>query len=214
MPRRDDFVPQHRGPAPEPAEKKRLRASILLSGVAVAVTGLAVSAGVLADDAASAPASLSAAPIAVEVDSPADDLTERTRSSASRSDDRSRTQAAANLERSQQSGGQVTRTADVTTADPRTIAQAMLPEFGFSESEFGCLDALYTSESDWDPKADNPTSSAFGIPQALTGGTHDDLPADYLTNPAAQIRWGLGYISESYGTPCSAWGFKQSNGWY
>ena len=90
----------------------------------------------------------------------------------------------------------------------------MLPEFGFSESEFSCLDALYMSESGWDPQADNPSSSAYGIPQALTGGTHDDLPADYMTNPASQIRWGLQYIKNSYGTPCAAWEFKQSNNWY
>ena len=89
----------------------------------------------------------------------------------------------------------------------------MLPEFDFSESEFSCLDALYVSESDWDMNADNPTPSAYGIPQALTGGTHD-LPADYMTNPVSQIRWGLEYIQDSYGTPCSAWNFKQSHNWY
>lgn len=100
-----------------------------------------------------------------------------------------------------------------TTQDPRSIARAMLPEFGFSDSEFGCLDSLYVSESDWDMHADNPASSAYGIPQALTGGTHD-LPADYMTNPASQIRWGLEYIRDSYGTPCGAWEFKQSHEWY
>ena len=61
--------------------------------------------------------------------------------------------------------------------------------------------------------ADNPTSSAYGIPQALTGGTHD-LPADYMTNPVSQIEWGLWYIENSYGSPCSAWEFKQANNWY
>ena len=68
------------------------------------------------------------------------------------------------------------------------------------------------SESDWDPRADNPTSSAYGIPQALTE-THD-LPADYMTNPVTQIEWGLDYIRSSYGTPCAAWEFKQANNWY
>ena len=70
------------------------------------------------------------------------------------------------------------------------------------------------SESGWNPHADNPTSSAYGIPQALTGGTHDDLPADYMTNPVSQIRWGLQYIKNSYGTPCAAWAFKRSHRWY
>jgi hypothetical protein len=31
---------------------------------------------------------------------------------------------------------------------------------------------------------------------------------------ATQIEWGLGYIAERYGSPCGAWGFKQSHGWY
>ena len=113
----------------------------------------------------------------------------------------------------QSSGGQATRKEDLSKADPRDIARAMLPEFGFSSDQFGCLDSLYVSESGWDPTADNPTSSAYGIPQALTE-THDDLPADYMTNPASQIEWGLDYIRSSYGTPCSAWEFKQANNWY
>ena len=60
--------------------------------------------------------------------------------------------------------------------------------------------------------ADNPTSSAYGIPQALT--QLHDLPADYMTSAESQIRWGLGYIRDSYGSPCSAWSFKQANNWY
>jgi hypothetical protein len=115
---------------------------------------------------------------------------------------------------SQQSGGQVTRTEDLAAQDPRAVAKALMPRYGFSQSEFECLDALWTSESDWDPHADNPTSTAYGIPQALTGGTHDNLPPDYMTNPVSQIKWGLGYIRDSYGSPCSAWDFKQSHMWY
>jgi hypothetical protein len=94
------------------------------------------------------------------------------------------------------------------------MARALLPEYGFVASQFGCLDQLYISESNWRVDADNPTSSAYGIPQALTGGTHDNLPLDYMTNPRSQIRWGLGYIREVYVTPCAAWAFKQANGWY
>ena len=96
--------------------------------------------------------------------------------------------------------------------DPRSVARSLLGEYGFADDQFGCLDALWVSESDWEVDADNPTSSAYGIPQALTE-THD-LPADYMTNAETQIRWGLGYIADSYGSPCSAWSFKQGNGWY
>ncbi|MGZ5400427.1 MAG: aggregation-promoting factor C-terminal-like domain-containing protein, partial [Nocardioides sp.] len=71
---------------------------------------------------------------------------------------------------------------------------------------------LYVSESDWRVDADNPISSAYGIPQALT--SMHDLPADYYTSAESQIRWGLEYIRDSYGSPCSAWDFKQANNWY
>lgn len=106
----------------------------------------------------------------------------------------------------------VTRREERAPSDPRDIARALLPEYGFSADQFGCLDALYVSESDWEVHADNPTSSAYGIPQALTE-THD-VPAGYFTSAEVQIRWGLDYIRDSYGTPCSAWDFKQGNNWY
>jgi hypothetical protein len=104
------------------------------------------------------------------------------------------------------------RTEDLSDADPRVIARALLPEYGFSDDQFSCLDSLYVSESGWQIDADNPTSSAYGIPQALT--RLHDLPADYMTSAEAQIRWGLEYIQDSYGTPCSAWAFKRANNWY
>jgi hypothetical protein len=101
---------------------------------------------------------------------------------------------------------------DFSGEDPREIGQALLAEYGFSADQFSCLDALYVSESDWQVDADNPTSSAYGIPQALTD--MHDLPAGYMTDPEVQIRWGLEYIKDSYGSPCGAWEFKQSNNWY
>ena len=109
-------------------------------------------------------------------------------------------------------GSAVTYSENLSEGDPRDIARALLPEYGFSSDQFSCLDALYVSESDWRIDADNPTSSAYGIPQALT--QLHDLPADDMTSAESQIRWGLEYIQDSYGTPCSAWSFKQGNGWY
>jgi hypothetical protein len=37
---------------------------------------------------------------------------------------------------------------------------------------------------------------------------------DWQTDAATQIRWGLGYIKSSYGSPCGAWGHEESSGWY
>lgn len=98
--------------------------------------------------------------------------------------------------------------------DPRDIALAMLGEHGWSSSEFGCLDDLWVGESNWDPSAENPSSGAYGIPQALPAEKMAEAGSDWQTNAATQIEWGLGYISARYGSPCAANSFKLSNGWY
>jgi hypothetical protein len=112
------------------------------------------------------------------------------------------------------SGGQVTHTKDLGSGDPKAIAQAMLPQFGWSSSEFSCLDALWTKESGWDPHAENASSGAYGIPQALPGSKMATAGSDWATNPATQIKWGLGYIRGSYGSPCGAWSHSEAYGWY
>lgn len=112
----------------------------------------------------------------------------------------------------QSQSGAVTET--VAPADPRTIALSMLPAYGWGSGEYACLDQLWISESDWDPYAENPTSGAYGIPQSLPPAKMARAGDDWRTNAATQIEWGLEYIRLSYGTPCSAWAFKQANNWY
>ena len=98
--------------------------------------------------------------------------------------------------------------------DARTIARTMVADRGWSSGQFRCLDSLWTRESNWNPSADNPTSSAYGIPQALPGSKMASAGADWRTNPATQIRWGLGYITDRYGDPCGAWNHFQARNWY
>ncbi len=98
--------------------------------------------------------------------------------------------------------------------DARTIARAMVADRGWSSGQFACLDSLWTRESNWNPMADNPTSSAYGIPQALPGSKMASAGADWRTNPATQISWGLGYIADRYGDPCGAWNHFQTKNWY
>jgi hypothetical protein len=111
------------------------------------------------------------------------------------------------------SGGVVT----VAAPDPGTaqsIAFDMLSSFGFDpNTQFSCLDNIWTRESGWRVNAAN-ASGAYGIPQALPGSKMATAGADWQTNPATQIKWGLGYIQSKYGTPCNAWSFWQANGWY
>ena len=96
----------------------------------------------------------------------------------------------------------------------RAIAQSMLSSYGWGGGQWSCLDKLWQKESGWSHTADNPTSSAYGIPQALPGSKMSSEGGDWATNPATQIRWGLGYIAGRYGTPCSAWNHSVNNNWY
>jgi hypothetical protein len=85
---------------------------------------------------------------------------------------------------------------------------------GWSSSEFSCLDSLWTHESGWNYQATNSSSGAYGIPQALPGSKMASAGADWQTNPDTQIRWGLDYISQSYGSPCAALSHSQATGYY
>ena len=100
--------------------------------------------------------------------------------------------------------------------NPKTVAQQLMPKFGFDSSQWTCLETLWQKESSWYWAADNPYSSAYGIPQALPGTKMATAGADWLINPATQITWGLGYIKGRYGTPCAAWAAWQSRSphWY
>lgn len=98
--------------------------------------------------------------------------------------------------------------------DPRSIARAMIANRGWGGGQFDCLDTLWQRESGWKPTADNPTSSAYGIPQALPGSKMASAGSDWETNPATQIEWGLGYISNVYGSPCAALEHSNANNWY
>jgi hypothetical protein len=223
VPRRDPYVPKHRDPIPEPALKKSLRKSVMFSGVAVVATGIAVSSGIVmnsegpGDSAAAALASTNLGRPRTDTGSAGSGRPDGTADravAASRSDRRTTVDAVKKSALNQDSGGQVTQTEDLSNQDPRTIARAMLTDFGFGSDQFSCLDSLYNSESGWNVHADNPSSSAYGIPQALPGSKMASAGADWENNAATQIRWGLGYIQSRYGSPCGAWSFKQGHNWY
>jgi hypothetical protein len=98
--------------------------------------------------------------------------------------------------------------------DPRSAARALLGDYGFSSGQFGCLDSLWQKESGWNLHASNPSSGAYGIPQALPGGKMASAGSDWRTNPVTQIKWGLSYIKSTYGSPCAAWSHSRASGWY
>lgn len=100
------------------------------------------------------------------------------------------------------------------SGDPQAYAASLLGSYGWSQSQMSCLVSLWNRESGWRVNATNPSSGAYGIPQSLPGSKMASAGADWQTNPATQIRWGLGYIKATYGSPCGAWGHSQATGWY
>jgi hypothetical protein len=100
------------------------------------------------------------------------------------------------------------------SSDPRGTARVMLGNFGWSSGQFGCLDSLWTKESGWNAHASNGSSGAYGIPQSLPGSKMASAGSDWQSNPATQIKWGLQYIKDVYGSPCSAWSHSQAVNWY
>jgi hypothetical protein len=85
-------------------------------------------------------------------------------------------------------------------ASPQQVAKGMLGQFGWSSSQFSCLNPLWGQESHWSVTASNAGSGAYGIPQALPGSKMDSAGPDY--------------IQDTYGSPCAAWSHEQSDGWY
>ncbi len=99
--------------------------------------------------------------------------------------------------------------------DPKEIARQILNnKFGYGSGQFDCFDNIIMRESKWDINATNPSSGAYGIPQALPGSKMASEGSDWRTNPATQIIWGIKYMKDRYGSPCGAWSFKSSHGWY
>ena len=81
-------------------------------------------------------------------------------------------------------------------------------------TQFQCLSNIVTRESGWNLTATNASSGAYGYFQALPGSKMASAGADWRTNPATQIKWGVSYMDSRYGSPCGAWSFWQAHSWY
>lgn len=96
-----------------------------------------------------------------------------------------------------------------TVAEVKAIARQIVPA-----DQFQCFSNIVNHESTWNYQAQNPTSAAYGLVQSNPGSKMADVGADWRTNPATQIQWGLNYMNERYDSPCGAWTFWQSNNYY
>ena len=82
-----------------------------------------------------------------------------------------------------------------------------LAEAGFKPSDFGYITYIIDHESSWDPKATNPESGAYGLPQSLPGSKMASAGSDWRTNPITQLRWMKGYVNSVYGGARNAYNF-------
>jgi hypothetical protein len=114
-----------------------------------------------------------------------------------------------------EAGSSVAVAAPNDVAQNQADAKELLPSFGFSvASQWTCLEEIWTTESSWNVYAENTSSGAYGIPQALPADKMATIAPDWQTNPITQIKWGLGYIQSRYGTPCAAEAHEQADHFY
>ncbi|MFC6152673.1 lytic transglycosylase domain-containing protein [Nocardioides yefusunii] len=221
----EKYVPKHRAPGKHKAKRDPLaslrvvssRPALAVTGLAVAVTGVSVAGGVLGGE--PTPSTVAAADSGAGVNAQvaalaAESVADRAEKSVTRSDRRDAVDQTKAALLGDGAGVVTAHERKLSDQDPRDIARTLMGDFGFADSQFSCLDSLWTKESGWRWNADNPSSSAYGIPQALPGSKMASAGADWATNPATQISWGLGYIKSRYGSPCSAWGHSQAVNWY
>jgi len=92
---------------------------------------------------------------------------------------------------------------------PQQIAAQIVPA-----SQLQCFSNIVAHESSWNVHATNPSSGAYGLVQALPGSKMATAGDDWRDSAATQIKWGLAYMNERYGSPCAAWSFWQAHNWY
>ncbi|MFG2500311.1 lytic transglycosylase domain-containing protein [Streptomyces sp. NPDC048441] len=105
--------------------------------------------------------------------------------------------------------GDFAKQSSYSTSQVQAMARQMVPG-----DQFQCFSNIVNHESTWNYQASNASSGAYGLVQALPGSKMSSAGADWQTNPATQIKWGLGYMNDRYGSPCGAWDFWQANNWY
>ncbi|WP_407913607.1 transglycosylase SLT domain-containing protein [Kitasatospora sp. NE20-6] len=134
-------------------------------------------------------------------------------------------QAKADAEKAAKAAEEAKRKADQEAANraaartalaaiPAGSVQALAAQIVGDASQFSCFSEIVKRESGWNYTATNASSGAYGLVQALPGSKMASAGADWRTNPATQIKWGLNYMNSRYGSPCGAWSFWQSHHWY
>ncbi|NIY68045.1 C40 family peptidase [Streptomyces malaysiensis] len=127
----------------------------------------------------------------------------------------SRTPSATQDEESKEKSGGGKDSVSDTRANVK-LGRKMAAEYGWTGGQFDALYKLWMGESGWNHHADNPSSDAYGIPQAMSNIHKETATSEWRNSPSKQIAWGLKYIKGRYGTPQKAWNFWNSHNphWY
>lgn len=110
--------------------------------------------------------------------------------------------------------GALLAAAPAQAASDASQAQAVAKKMIADSAQYQCFSNIVDHESDWDVNATNSSSGAYGLVQALPGAKMASAGSDWKTNAATQIKWGVDYMKDRYGSPCGAWNFWQANNWY
>ncbi|CBG73539.1 MULTISPECIES: transglycosylase SLT domain-containing protein [Streptomyces] len=104
--------------------------------------------------------------------------------------------------------------APAQAASEASQAQAVAKKMIGNSAQYTCFSHIVDHESDWNIHATNASSGAYGLVQALPGSKMSSAGSDWKNNAATQIKWGVDYMKDRYGSPCGAWNFWQANNWY
>lgn len=100
-----------------------------------------------------------------------------------------------------------------TAQEAQALGQKMVAQAGWG-GQWAAFNNIVMAESGWNIHADNASSGAYGIPQALPGSKMASAGPNWQNSAQTQIAWMIGYIRSRYGNPNNAWAFHQANGWY
>ncbi|MFD7547857.1 transglycosylase SLT domain-containing protein [Streptomyces sp. NPDC059578] len=95
-----------------------------------------------------------------------------------------------------------------------TSAKAIAKKLIANDTQYAAFEKIVTRESNWDVTAQNSSSGAYGLVQALPGSKMSTHGSDWRTNAETQIKWGIDYMEDRYGSPVGAWDFWKANSWY
>ncbi|XHH97495.1 phage tail tape measure protein (plasmid) [Limosilactobacillus fermentum] len=102
-----------------------------------------------------------------------------------------------------------------SSAKPSGDHMHWLKQAGIPTSDYGMYNYIITKESGWNPKATNPGTGAYGLPQSLPASKMARAGSDWKTNPITQLKWMKWYVNDgNYHSIRQAYNHEKSIGWY